>query len=229
MSIADVQAVRDTLVERPDQFWRRPEIAEGYDRGRFDDLWGRLYRRREEHMIADALRGLAAGASVLDAACGTGRITALLQQQGFRAVGCDISPAMMAVADRRLSSLGYHTSFVQSSVEGLPYDDRSFDAVTCIGLLMHLDPDMRVRALRELARVSRGPIIAQYGCLDTFQRLTARIRGVPAGQVRYPVSMAELKADLSYSGLQPTSISWVLRGVSSSVIVVLASARRAAS
>ena len=99
MPTANVQAVRETLVERPDQFWRRPDIAEGYDRGRFDDLWGGVYRRREERIISSALRTVASGATLLDAACGTGRITALLQQQGFRAVGCDISLAMMAVAE----------------------------------------------------------------------------------------------------------------------------------
>jgi ubiquinone/menaquinone biosynthesis C-methylase UbiE len=221
MSTANVEAVRHTLVERPDQFWRRPDIAEGYDRGRFDNLWGRVYRRREERIVGSALRGLPPGASILDAACGTGRITALLQQQGFDAVGCDISPAMMAVARRRLRSIGYHSSFVQTSIDRLPYHDRSFDAVTCIGLLMHLDPDMRLRALHELARVSRGPVIAQYGCIDMCQRLTARIRGVPPGQVRYPVAMTELNGDLRRSGLKARSVSWVLRGVSSSVILVL--------
>ena len=225
MSTANVQAVRKTLVDHPDQFWRQPDIAEGYDSGRFDDLWGRFYRWREERLIRSALRQLNGGATVLDAACGTGRITALLQQQGFRAVGCDISLAMMAVADRRLTSLGHRVSFVETSVDRLPYHDQSFDAVTCIGLLMHLDPDMRVRALRELGRVSRGPIIAQFGCLDMFQRFTASVRGVPAGQVRYPVSMAEMKSDLTRSGLKATSVSWVLRGVSSSVIVILTADR----
>src|SRR6185437_12615146 len=101
------------------------------------------------------------------------------QRQGFRPVGCDISAAMIAVADRRLSSVGYHVPFIQSSVDHLPYRNGHFDAVTCIGLLMHLDRDMRRRALRELARVSRGPIVVQYGCVETIQRLIARIRGVP--------------------------------------------------
>lgn len=221
MSTGNVQAVRETLVDRPDLFWREPEIAEGYDSGRFDDFWGRIYRRREERIVRSALRGLAPAATVLDAACGTGRITALLQQQGFRAVGCDISLAMMAVADRRLSSLGYEVSFVETSVDRLPYHDRSFDAVTCIGLLMHLDADMRVRALRELSRVTRGRIVAQFGCVDACQRLAARIRCVPPGQVRFPISLEEMNADVRRSGLRTTSVSWVLRGVSSSVVVVL--------
>src|SRR5262245_66110226 len=95
----------ERVVEDPGEHWRQPEAAETYDAGRFDNLKGRLYRWREEHAIEVALRRLRRG-TVLDAACGTRRITALLQRNGFRATGCDISPAMIAVARRRLASLG---------------------------------------------------------------------------------------------------------------------------
>ena len=75
----------------------------------------------------------------------------------------------MAVARERFASFGYVLPLMQSSVDDLPYPDESFDAVTCIGLLMHLDADARVQALRELARVSRGPVVVQYGCTDGAQ------------------------------------------------------------
>jgi len=214
----------ERVVERPGEHWRQPEVAQTYDTGRFDTLKGRLYRWREERAIEFALGRLRRG-TVLDAACGTGRITALLQRNGFRATGCDVSPAMMAVARRRLASLGYDVPLVETSVECLPYPDQSFDAATCVGLLMHLDADVRVRALRELARVSRGPIVVQYGCVDLFQRVSARLTGVPPGQVRCPVSEQEMRVDLKRSGLRALSQSWVMRGLSSSVIVVLTKTR----
>jgi ubiquinone/menaquinone biosynthesis C-methylase UbiE len=213
--------VAERVVDRPDEHWRQPEVAETYDTGRFDNLKGRLYRWREERAIEVALGRLRRG-TVLDAACGTGRVTALLQRNGFTATGCDISPAMMAVARRRLASFGYEVPLVESSIECLPYPDQSFDAATCVGLLMHLDADMRVRALRELARVSRGPLVVQYGCVDLFQRVSERLTGVPPGQVRCPVSEKEMRADLARGGLRVLSQSWVMRGLSSSVIVVLA-------
>jgi ubiquinone/menaquinone biosynthesis C-methylase UbiE len=216
--------VAEPVVDRPDDHWRQPGVAENYDAGRFDNLKGRLYRWREERVIEVALRRLRRG-TVLDAACGTGRITAVLQRHGFRATGCDVSPAMMAVARRRLTSLGYDVPLVEASVERLPYPDRSFDAATCVGLLMHLDADVRVRALRELARVSRGPMVVQYGCVDLFQRVSERLTGVPPGQVRCPVSENEMRADIARSGLRILSQSWVMRGLSSSVIVALAATR----
>jgi ubiquinone/menaquinone biosynthesis C-methylase UbiE len=214
------QAQTELVVEQPGEYWRRPDIAQTYDAGRFDNLKGRVYRWREERAIEQALGRLRRG-TVLDAACGTGRITALLQRHGFKATGCDVSLAMMAVAHRRLTSLGYDVPLVESSVERLPYPDQSFDAATCIGLLMHLDAEVRVRALRELARVSRGPMMVQYGCVDVFQRVSARITGVPPGQVRCPVSEQEMQTDLARSGLTALSQSWVMRGLSSSLIVVV--------
>src|SRR6266850_2808352 len=215
------QAETERVVDRPGEHWRQPDVAEIYDAGRFDNLKGRLYRWREERSIELALRRFPRGGTVLDAACGTGRITALLQRNGFRATGCDISLAMMAVAHRRFASLGYEVPLVETSVECLPYPDQSFDAATCVGLLMHLDADVRVRALRELARVSRGPLVVQYGCVDVFQRLSARLTGRPPGEVRYPVAEREMQTDLQHSGLTAIRTFWIMRGLSSSVIVVL--------
>ena len=77
----------EMVVERPGDYWRQEQVAQAYDRGRFDSLWGRIYRWREERTIVQALHGVPRSGTVLDAACGTGRITALLQQQGFRASG----------------------------------------------------------------------------------------------------------------------------------------------
>jgi len=220
--MAHTQRLTDTIVYRPGDYWRRPDIAEQYDSGRFDSMKGRLYRRREERAIERALHGVAPGSRVLDAACGTGRITALLQRAGFRACGCDISTAMMAVARRRLISFGYDdVPLTECSVERLPYADGSFDAATCIGLLMHLDADVRVRALRELARVSRGRIVVQYGCVDVFQRIGARFTHRQPGQVRFPVTEPEMLEDLRRSGLTLVARFWAMRGLSSSLILRL--------
>jgi ubiquinone/menaquinone biosynthesis C-methylase UbiE len=212
---------REEVVERPWEHWRRPAVAEEYESRRFHNVKGYLYRWREERAFEYALRGLRPGSEVLDAACGTGRITALLLRNGFRATGCDISRAMMTVARRQLTAAGCAIPFVESNVEHLPYRDKSFDAATCSGLLMHLDADRRVNVLRELARVSRGRLVVQYGCLSTFVRVKARMSGRPAGNVRYPVAEAEMRTDFKRSGLTERARFWSLRGLSSSLIVLL--------
>jgi hypothetical protein len=42
----------------------------------------------------------------------------------------------------------------------LPWDDRSFDVVTCFETLEHLPPELSAHAVSELARVSRGYVVA---------------------------------------------------------------------
>lgn len=207
----DAQVVHD-----PRDYWQATPHAEHYDRGRFGDPWGRVYRVAEERAIRLALRPLARSGRVLDTACGTGRVTALLVKEGFaEVVGTDVSPAMMAVAKRRLPQI----EFFQRDATQLPFDDDSFDTVTCIGLLMHLDATTRIAVLKQLARVSRGPVVVQYGCVGTFLQLKSWVTGRPAGGVRYPVVEAELRQDLRQTGLRERARFWALRPFSSSVIL----------
>jgi SAM-dependent methyltransferase len=206
------------VVDDPKAHWRVAPNAEDYERGRFAHLWGRLYRFVEEGAIRRATRALSRSGRILDAACGTGRITALLRREGFATlVGCDISRAMMSVARRQLGQV----VFLQTDATRLPFSDDSFDAVTCIGLLMHLDSDTRVQVLKELGRISRRPLVIQYGVVGAFLRLHAWLTGQPPGGVRYPVAERELRRDLERSGLRERARYWVLRPFSSSVILVL--------
>ena len=206
------------VVENPRDFWQVTPHAEHYDRGRFGDPWGRVYRVAEERAIRRALQPFAGTGRVLDVACGTGRVTALLVTEGFaEVVGSDVSPAMLEIAKRRLPQV----AFVQGDATHLTFDDNSFDAVTCIGLLMHLDADTRVAVLRELARISRRPVVVQYGCVGAFLRFRSWITGRPAGAVRYPVVETDMRRDLQRSGLREQARFWALRPLSSSLILSL--------
>ena len=206
------------VLDDPKNYWRAASYAERYEQGRFGSLKGQVYRSLEERAIRRAIQALARRSRILDAACGTGRITSLLLREGFAAVGCDISIPMMSVARRRLAQV----ALLQSDVACLPFSDDSFDAVTCIGLLMHLDGDTRITVLRELARISRRLLVVQYGWVGAVLRLKTWFTGQKAGRVRYPVVEAELHGDLQQSGLAELARFWVLRPVSSRVILVLA-------
>jgi len=208
----------DQVVTNPRDYWAVTPHAEDYDRGRFGDAWGRLYRSREERAIRRALHDFPRHGRVLDVACGTGRVTALLVSEGFAEVaGTDVSYAMMDVAKRRLPQV----EFVHGDATHLPVDDDSFDGVTCIGLLMHLDARRRVAVLKELARISRGPVVVQYGCVGPFLRVASQILRRPAGGVGYPVVASQLRADLRASALRERARFWALRPFSSSLILAL--------
>jgi ubiquinone/menaquinone biosynthesis C-methylase UbiE len=107
-------------------------------------------------LLLDEL-GLATGDSVLDVACGPGSVARLAAARvgvDGRVVGCDLSPAMLAIAEAKPavdggSQIEYH----EASAERLPIDDDTFDVVTCQQGLQFM-PD-RPAALAEMRRALR--------------------------------------------------------------------------
>src|SRR5258705_151933 len=128
-----------------------------------------------------------------------------------------ISSTMSAFAPRRLP----HVSFHQADVTSLPFDDASFDTVTCVGLLMHLDEATRLTALSELARVSRRFLVIQYGCVGPFLRFATGLTGREPGGVRHSVEEADMRRDLQRVGLRERGRFWALRPFSTSVVLLL--------
>jgi demethylmenaquinone methyltransferase/2-methoxy-6-polyprenyl-1,4-benzoquinol methylase len=99
---------------------------------------------------------------VLDVATGTAAVAIeLVRAYGCRVVGLDQSPEMLAAARFRLqqAALAGRVELVEGRAEELPFDDRSFDALTFTYLLRYVDDP--AATLRELARVVRpGATIA---------------------------------------------------------------------
>jgi SAM-dependent methyltransferase len=90
------------------------------------DKLGRYEETERECEQIVALLGLAPGARVLDAGCGFGRTVGVLAGMGFDAVGVDISPAVIAEAERRNPGPSY---LVHDLTRPLPDDVARFDAV----------------------------------------------------------------------------------------------------
>jgi demethylmenaquinone methyltransferase/2-methoxy-6-polyprenyl-1,4-benzoquinol methylase len=90
------------------------------------------------------------GGHVLDVATGTGLVAAELLRQGFRVTGVDLSPEMLAVAQRRF---GDEVELIHASAEALPLASASFDHLTSAYPLRYVaDPGA---TLAEFARVVR--------------------------------------------------------------------------
>jgi SAM-dependent methyltransferase len=105
------------------------------------------------HRLLRAWLPPAAGAPAgraLDAGCGSGFQTALLDALGYMTHGADISAGLLATARRRLP----RAALVLASVEALPYPDAAFDVVTCCGSTLSFVAAPG-RALGELGRVLR--------------------------------------------------------------------------
>lgn len=102
----------------------------------------------EEAVVTPMLERLASpGLRALDAACGTGRHTRLLDACGCVATGIDQSEAMLEVARAKVPG----ASFEHGDVEHMPFDDDAFDLAVVSLALCHLaDP---TGAVIELGRV----------------------------------------------------------------------------
>ncbi|MBN2505739.1 MAG: class I SAM-dependent methyltransferase [Verrucomicrobia bacterium] len=138
--------------------------------GRYEDWYatrGRRADRLEKRLLAGLLAGFHHVQTVLEVGCGTGHFTRWLAEQGFRPVGVDASPAMLAVASPR-SDLSY----VRGDALALPFGEESFDVVALLTTLEFVPEPQR--ALREAVRVARKGLL--LGVLNRNSLLALRRR-----------------------------------------------------
>jgi ubiquinone/menaquinone biosynthesis C-methylase UbiE len=89
---------------------------------------------------------------ILDAGVGTGRNIAYYPRDAS-VVGIDLSPAMLARAERRAQRIGRIVDLRQMDVTRLDLPDQSFDAAVASFLFCVLPNDLQVTALLEIERV----------------------------------------------------------------------------
>jgi ubiquinone/menaquinone biosynthesis C-methylase UbiE len=159
------------------------------------------------------MRHIPPGSCVLDLPCGTGRLTRLLVEQGFRVTAADVSEAMLAnarvnIAARRppMGETWPHVDFELRDVMQTGYAEGQFDAIVCNRLFHHFtESGTRRRALRELRRISRGPVIISFFnsfALDAvYRRLRDRVRG-RTRQDRIPIPYTTFHAELLAAGFR---------------------------
>jgi ubiquinone/menaquinone biosynthesis C-methylase UbiE len=102
--------------------------------------------KRERRRLAPP----APGKRVLDIGCGTGADLGLYRRSGCEVAGVDLSPAMLAVARRRL---GDSADLRMCSGKMLSFPDCSFDLVLATYLLHELPSEDRPAVIREMMRV----------------------------------------------------------------------------
>ncbi len=116
-----------------------------------------IYHRhaKQDDSLAAHLRGLASRlhmgkVRVLDVACGTGQWLFALQAQGASPFGVDLSERALRVAKSTMPT----GEFSVASAEALPFGERQFDMISCLGAIEHfIDPAC---ALKEMLRVAKS-------------------------------------------------------------------------
>ena len=145
------------------------------------------------------------GVRALDAGCGHGFQTALLQALGYEAHGVDLSAGLLRLARRRLP----HARFARADLAALPYADACFDAVSCAGSTLSF-VDEPSRALAELARVLRpgGRLLLECEHKWSFDLAWMAASALARDRLGYGVSLARLARELRRPLLAPIRLPY---------------------
>ncbi|HEY2162011.1 MAG TPA: class I SAM-dependent methyltransferase [Solirubrobacteraceae bacterium] len=108
------------------------------------------------NLLADQLQ-VARDEQALDVACGPGSVARVLSERvgvGGRVTACDLSPAMLELANAKLRVFGgAEITYLEAPADDLPVEDATFDVVTCQQGLQFF-PD-RPTAIAEMHRALR--------------------------------------------------------------------------
>lgn len=182
---------------------RRPGYGRYYDetyqRGYYAEQW----RRVERPLLAGLLRDAydAGARSLLDFACGTGRILELAETIFDETWGVDVSDTMQQLASERCPRSTFRLQDIGE--EPLP---RRFDVVTAFRFFLNAEEPLRRRVLRAIERSLEpgGILIANVHVNSTspvgwFYRARNHLR--PAKRAR-TLSLAALGITMETQGLQ---------------------------
>ena len=99
--------------------------------------------------------GETAGRDVLDVGCGQGIDLARYAMAGANAVGVDLTPRHVMLANAHLAALRLPGGAIVSDAEALPFADRSFDRASSNGVLHHT-PGIAAALRRSIASSGQG-------------------------------------------------------------------------
>ena len=112
-----------------------------------------INRKANRALCAAAGELISPADEVLECACGTGLLTAVIAPRCKRLTATDFSAAMLRRAEKKCAKFG-NVQFAQADILHLDYPDESFDAVVAANVIHLLDEPYR--ALHELS-VSAAP------------------------------------------------------------------------
>jgi len=119
-------------------------------------LFYEIQKKRFIEVIAGVANELdiASFNSVIDIGCGTGALCSVLNEKGLSVTGVDPAGKMLEIAKSKPENK--LVSFIEANVlEGLPYDDQSFDIAIASYVAHGLKAEERIVMYAEMSRVAK--------------------------------------------------------------------------
>lgn len=172
-------------------------VAREYAKRLADELAGKPLDRG----LLAAFAELTSDGPVADIGCGPGHVAAHLAQLGARPIGIDLSPAMIEVARERYPGV----DFKVGSMLELPAAQGELRGAVLMYSIIHLSPDARAQAYRELARVVRpgGIVLVAFHVSDAEHA---------AGDVHQVHEFLDHRVELTHYYLAPEDVLGGLTG-----------------
>lgn len=116
------------------------------------EAWEKFIWSREQEIILRILEKYFAGKEInlLDFACGTGRITGLLESRVKTSTGVDVSGSMLAIARSKLK----RTEIVEADIttENV-LESRKFNLITAFRFFLNAEPELRSSAIKAIVEL----------------------------------------------------------------------------
>ena len=105
---------------------------------RYDELTGNIDYEAGSECISGFLseQGIGTDSTLLDLACGTGTMSLLMKNRGYRVTGIDISEEMLSVADHKAQG---EISFIKADMRDFHLAKPVDACICCLDSLNHLD------------------------------------------------------------------------------------------
>ena len=123
-----------------------------YERYYETQAWERFLWSREREILQEMIEKCFAGREIhlLDFACGTGRITSLLEDRVTTSTGVDVSGSMLAVARRKLK----RTEIIEADITAENIlKPRQFNLITAFRFFLNAEQELRSLAIEELVEL----------------------------------------------------------------------------
>jgi SAM-dependent methyltransferase len=140
---------------------------------------------------------------IADVGCGPGHVARYLHERGASVIGIDLSPDMIAVAQRLHPGL----HFQQGSMLSLAAADETWGGIVAFYSIIHLPPSARPQALAEFFRVLRpgGLLLLAFHIGDECRHLD-EWWNLPVALDFYYLQPEEVKAQLKAAGFIVTAM-----------------------